>query len=96
MSMKKILMTAALSAVVGIGTLGTLVATSAPAEAAIVCNSHGSCWRTTGRYTYRPAWGLRVYNDNWRWRSADNHRYRWMNANNGRGYYNRSGVWIRF
>jgi hypothetical protein len=94
--MKKLLVTAALSVAMGLGTMGAMVATSTSAEAAVVCNRFGDCWRTTARYTYRPAWGLRVYNDNWRWRSADNRRYRWMQARNGRGYYGRNGIWITF
>ena len=94
--MKKLLVPAALSVAIGIGTLGTFVATSTPAEAAVVCNRWGDCWRTTTRYTYRPAWGLRIYNDNWRWRSADNRRYRWRDARNTRGYYGRNGIWIQF
>src|SRR4051812_48487980 len=47
MIMKKLLVTAALSAAIGLGTLGTLVATSTPADAAVVCNRYGDCWRTT-------------------------------------------------
>ena len=94
--MKKLLAPAALSVAIGIGTLGTFVATSTPAEAAVVCNRWGDCWRTTTRYTYRPAWGLRIYNDNWRWRSADNRRYRWRDARATRGYYGRNGIWIQF
>lgn len=89
--MKKLLVTAALSAVIG---AGSLVAFTAPASAAIVCNRSGDCWHTTGRYRYRPAWGLTVHPDNWTWRSRDARRYRWR-EHEGRGYW-RGGIWIGF
>jgi hypothetical protein len=87
--MTKLLVTAALSAVIG---AGSLVAFTAPASAAIVCNRDGDCWHTTERYRYRPAWGLTVHPDNWTWR--DSRRYRWR-EHDGRGYW-RGGVWIGF
>lgn len=73
---------------------GALVATAQTASARVVCNSYGDCWRTSERYDYKPAWGLRVYDDNWRWSARDNHRYRWRDHH--RGYYGRNGVWITF
>jgi|SRR4051812_38666051 hypothetical protein len=96
MIMKKLLLTAAMAAAIGVGTLGTLVATSTAANAAVVCNSHGDCWRTTTTYRYRPAWGLHVYSNSWKWRAAEANRYRWRNAQRTRGYYGRNGVWITF
>jgi hypothetical protein len=71
-----------------------VVATAAPASAYVACNRYGDCWRVHERYDYRPAWGIRVYDDNWRWAARDNHRYRWRDYN--RGYYGRGGVWITF
>ena len=32
---------------------------------------HGDCWHTTDRYDYRPAFGIRVHDDNWKWRARD-------------------------
>jgi len=75
---------------------GALVATLETASARVVCNRYGDCWRTADRYVYRPAWGLRVYDDNWRWHARDNARYRWRDAHRGRGYWGRGGVWITF
>lgn len=68
---------------------------STPAEAAIVCNRDGDCWRTKKTYRYKPTFGLTVRPDNWRWRDADKNRYRWRDAREGRGYW-RKGVWITF
>lgn len=71
-----------------------LIGTAEVASARIVCNRYGDCWRTHDRYDYRPAWGLRVYDDNWRWDARDDRRYRWRDYH--RGYYGRGGVWITF
>jgi hypothetical protein len=71
---------------------GALAATAGSASAYVVCNRHGDCWHTTDRYTYRPAWGLRVHDDNWRWRHRGHYRWR---EHEGRGYW-RSGVWVTF
>ena len=70
-----------------------LAATAAPASAYINCNRYGSCWHSTDRYDYHPSWGVRIHDDNWRWRSRDHYRWR---EHDGRGYWNRSGVWITF
>lgn len=87
--MKKLLVSAALSAVIG---AGSLLAFTAPASAAVVCNRTGDCWHTNSRYSYRPAWGLTVHPNNWRWGARDHYRWR---EHNGRGYW-RGGVWIGF
>ena len=87
------LKTFALSALVA---AGAVIATAQTASAAVVCNRYGDCWRTTSRYDYRPAWGLRVYDDNWRWHARDDRRYRWRDAPPRRGYWGRGGVWITF
>ncbi len=69
-----------------------LVAVAAPASAYVNCNRWGSCWHSNDRYEYKPAFGVTIHDDNWKWRG---HRYRWR-EHEGRGYWNRSGVWITF
>jgi hypothetical protein len=71
-----------------------LAATLIPASAYVACNRYGDCWRVHEKYDYRPAWGISVYDDKWRWAERDNNRYRWRDYN--RGYYGRGGVWITF
>jgi hypothetical protein len=71
---------------------GAILAMAAPASAYVNCNRYGDCWHSSDRYTYRPAWGVRVHDDNWRWRSRDHYRWR---EHEGRGYWRR-GVWISF
>ena len=78
-----------LSAALGAGALLTV---AAPASAYVVCNRYGSCWHTTERYDYRPTFGLSIHDDSWKWRGR---HYRWR-EHEGRGYWNRSGVWITF
>lgn len=73
----------------------SMVALTGSASAAIVCNEDGDCWRVKERYEYRPEFGVRVFNDDWRWKDAERSRYRWVEARPGRGYY-RKGVWIGF
>jgi hypothetical protein len=87
--MKKLLVTAALSAMIG---AGALVAFTAPASAAIVCNHDGDCWHTTTSYRYHPDWGITVHPNAWRWGVRDHYRWR---EHTGRGYW-RGGVWITF
>ena len=82
--------TLVLGAIVGTGALMTM---AAPASAYVACNRYGSCWHTSDRYDYRPAWGVRIHDDSWRWRSRDHYRWR---EHSGRGYWGRSGVWITF
>jgi hypothetical protein len=72
-------------------SVGALTVSAPTASAAVVCNSHGECWRVRGRPTYGPDLGLRIYGDSWRWRKGEN--YRWRKAGRGHGYY-RDGVWI--
>jgi hypothetical protein len=72
-----------------------IVAFTAPASAAIVCNEDGDCWRVKRKYEYRPEFRLKVYDDDWRWGDSDKHRYRWRDAHDGPGYW-RKGVWITF
>ena len=70
-----------------------MVALAAPASAAVVCNRSGDCWHTTESYTYRPAWHIRVHDDNWKWRAREHYRWR---EHEGRGYWGRGGVWVTF
>jgi hypothetical protein len=69
-----------------------VAATAAPASAYVACNRYGNCWHAGERYEYRPAFGVTIHDDNWKWRG---HRYHWR-EHEGRGYWNRSGVWITF
>src|SRR5258705_11829298 len=71
-----------------------LAATAGSASAYVVCNREGDCWRAHDRYDYRPAWGLSIHDDGWRWRERERDRYRWRDYH--RGYYGRGGVWITF
>jgi hypothetical protein len=85
--MKKFLVSAALSAVAG----GAMVAATAPASAAVVCNRAGDCWHTTEKYKYKPAFGVTVHPDTWKWSGT---KYHW-NEHEGRGYW-RNGLWVTF
>jgi hypothetical protein len=85
----KILSSMALAGLMGVGAA---VVTASPASAYIACNRHGDCWHTRDRHAYRPGWGVTVHDDNWRWRGRG---YRWR-EHEGRGYWGRGGVWIRF
>jgi hypothetical protein len=71
---------------------GALAATADVASARVACNRFGDCWHVNDRYDYRPHWGIRVHEDNWRWRGR---HYRWR-EHEGRGYWGRNGVWITF
>ena len=86
--MKKILVSAALSAIFA---GGAMVALTAPASAAIVCNRAHECWHTTEAYHYKPAFGVTVHPDTWKFRGKG-----WtFREHEGRGYW-RNGVWITF
>jgi hypothetical protein len=63
-----------------------------PASSAIVCNTEGDCWHTTTMYQYRPAFGLTIHPDDWRWRETENYRWR---EHEGRGYW-RGDRWEEF
>jgi hypothetical protein len=65
------------------------------ANAAVVCNDAGDCWRTKERYEYPSGVNIQIYDDDWKWDDADADRYRWREAGKGRGYW-QDGVWIDF
>ena len=81
--------TLALTALVAGGAMAGL-ATSASAR--IVCNREGACWHVANNYTYRPAYGLVVHEDNWRWGPREHYTFR---EHAGRGYW-RHGAWVTF
>ena len=70
----------------------TLAAAATPASAYVACNRFGDCWHVSDRYHYRPHWGIRIHDDNWRWHGR---HYRWR-EHEGRGYWGRGGVWVTF
>jgi hypothetical protein len=78
----------ALGAVAGAAALAAM---AAPASAYVACNGRGDCWHTSERAAYKPAWGIRIHDDNWKWRG---HGYRWR-EHDGRGYW-RNGLWVTF
>lgn len=73
-------------------SVGALVSTASSASAAIVCNANNVCWHTQARYNYRPAYGVVVHENGWRW--GDNERYQWR-EHRGRGYWDHDH-WRRF
>lgn len=75
--------------------LAGMALTSTTASAAVVCNREGDCWRVKNTYKYKPAFGLRVYGDNWKWNKRHDNKYRWREAGGGRGYWSK-GIWIQF
>jgi hypothetical protein len=83
------------SAVLGI--LG-VIALSASASAAVVCNEDGDCWRVKEKYPYPPQAKVQIYEDDWKWADADRAKYRWRDPGEGRGYYRgpAPGAWIGF
>ena len=70
-----------------------LIATSA--NAAVVCNEAGDCWRTKEKFDYPSGVNVQIYDDDWKWDDADADRYRWREAGKSRGYW-QDGVWIDF
>lgn len=85
--MKYVLTSTAAALIMGVVTLA-----SGPASAAVVCNRDGECWHAAHAYRYRPAFGLTVHENNWRWGPSEHFTWR---EHTGRGYW-RNGVWVRF
>ncbi len=76
-----------------VGAVG-IIAVSANASAAVVCNEEGDCWKVKEKYKYPPDVRLQIYEDDWAWPEADAARYRWRDPGAaGPGYWNK-GVWI--
>jgi hypothetical protein len=71
---------------------GTLVATSAPASAAVVCNRWHECWRVRNAYSYPTRLGIVIRNEAW---VRGHPGWRWRANHEGRGYWHR-GHWRRW
>jgi len=89
MTIRKLMTTGAVAAVLGIGALA---ATTTVAQARIACNRFGDCWHVTDRYDYPARLGVRFYGDDWR---RNHHGYHWRGDHDGRGYW-RNGLWVTF
>lgn len=87
--MKQVLVTAALAAALGSGTVAL---TAGNAMAAIACNDEGYCWHVKDRHTYPSGVVITVHPDDWKWGS--NEKFQW-HEHEGRGYWH-GGVWIGF
>lgn len=79
----------AAAAVLGVGLL---VTSATAASAAVACNREGVCWHVQRPYAYRPAFGVVVHPDNWRWGRREHYTWR---EHEGRGYW-RHGAWVPF
>lgn len=77
----------------GLGGALAALTIAGSAQAAVVCNQQGDCWRVKEKRTYGPELRLSVHPDNWRWADKDKDRYRWRDAGKGHGYY-REGIWV--
>lgn len=69
-----------------------ILATAAPASAAIVCNREGVCWHVRHPYAYAPGYGVVVHPNTWAWGPTEHYVWR---EHEGRGYW-RNGVWVTF
>ena len=80
-------------------TIASIVAlgfTASAATAEIVCNDEGECWHVKSKHEYKPEFGVRVYNDDWKWADNDSKKYRWREHDGeGRGYW-KKGIWLEF
>ena len=76
-----------------VGT-GTLVVTTAPASARMVCNDSGDCWHTESNYRY-PGRGYTRHNDDWYFHQTWDDQRHYRDYHEGRGYY-KGGLWIGF
>lgn len=80
-------------------TIASIVAlgfTASAATAEIVCNDEGECWHVKSKHEYKPEFGVRVYNDDWKWADNDSKKYRWREHDGeGRGYW-KKGIWLDF
>ena len=71
-----------------------IVALSANASAAIVCNDDGDSWRVKEKNTYPPDAKVHVYEDDY----VIDKKYKWRDPGEGRGYWRGPppGVWVPF
>ncbi len=82
------------SAVLGVAVVaGSLALTAPSAEAFIVCNRFGECWRVRDRLAYPEATGVVIHDDGWVFDRPD--YYHWVHDHPGRGYWEH-GHWRRF
>ncbi|MEP6829422.1 MAG: hypothetical protein ABI963_03715 [Rhizomicrobium sp.] len=92
-SMKRILISASVAALMGVGAL----ASAGSASAEVVCNNAGDCWHTDKHYRYDSNLGVQRHRDDWyfhqRWNDDRDHHYR--DYHEGRGGY-RNGIWFSF
>ena len=93
-SLKNLLRTGTLAAVVA---AGATVATVTTASAEVVCNSDGDCWHTSQRYTtYPTVLGVKFYSDDWQSTHRDDAHYHWRDdPKDDHGYYDH-GEWHAF
>lgn len=77
------------------GLLGLGIIATSSAQAAVVCNDAGDCWRVEREHKYPADARLHIYGDDWKWAEDEADRYRWREPGEGRGYY-RDGVWVTF
>lgn len=93
--MKRLLGSAAIAAVLGVGALAL---SAGSASAYIVCNDDGDCWHVDHRYHDDDVHvRFRYHPDDWYFhRDWDHdHDHRWRAWRDGHGYW-RNGVWITF
>ncbi len=88
MTIRKLMTTGAVAALLGIGAIA---ATTTAADARIACNRFGDCWHVNDNYTYPGTLGVRFYDDNWRLHRG----YHLRGDHEGRGYW-RNGLWVTF
>jgi len=82
------------SAIAGAIIAAGVALSATSASAYIACNGEGACWHVHRHayYNYRPAFGIVVHPDNWRWGRTEHYTWR---EHRGRGYW-RNGAWIGF
>ena len=83
-------------AIAALAAVSALAMNAGTASAAIVCNDDGDCWHVKAKHEYKPEFGVRIYNDDWKWADNDSKKYRWREHDgDGRGYW-KKGAWIGF
>ncbi len=75
---------------VAISAVTALAFTATAASAEVVCNGEGECWHVRSHVEYKPEFGVRVHEDNWKWRESEHYKWR---EHEGHGYW-RNGIWI--